>query len=117
MLVPVKMVDGAFAPAAAAVAYTAPSTPNLQYRVNQATFSNSAGAAAITLTVYVVPSGATRGDEHVVGPKAKALAVGESITWHWLVGHHLGPGDTIDWVASAADKVAGRVSGVALPTN
>ena len=116
MTPPVVFFEGVYAPITTASGYTAPATPNLQYRINQLTFSNS-GATSETITVYLIPAGQAAGDQYVCGPKAKALAAGEAISWHWLIGQHLKSGDMLFMVASTASKITARGSGVALPTN
>lgn len=66
-------------------------------------------AGALTLTVYLVPSGGSAGNSNLV--KVKTLAAGECYTWPEVIGHTLNPQDFIATNASAATSINIRASG------
>jgi hypothetical protein len=66
-------------------------------------------AGALTLTVYLVPSGGSAGNSNLI--KIKTLAAGECYTWPEIVGHTLNPQDFIATNASAATSINIRASG------
>ena len=66
-------------------------------------------ATSQTLTVKLVPSGATATPEHVI--VVKALAIGETYTFPEVVGHTLESGGSISLLASVSSKISVRISG------
>lgn len=104
---PRPLVEGVFMAAAAATVFTV--ADNTKTRIIAGTVNNT-DAGARTYSIYLVPSGATRGPEHLVA-KDVSLAAGETKTVQGALGHVLSAGDTIDVVSDAADKVALRLSG------
>lgn len=77
--------------------------------IQAATACNSDGTSA-TLTVWIVPDGATRGDEHLV-IRDKAIS-GSEVILSGLFNHNLvEAGDMIDMQASVASTVTVTISG------
>lgn len=77
--------------------------------IDKFTVTNN-GAASATLSVNLVPSGDTAGDENRI-INAKAVTPGECYTCPEVVGHDLVPGEFISTLASAASTLTIRVSG------
>jgi hypothetical protein len=72
----------------------------------------STGAGTYTLDVYVVPSGATAGDQHKI-VHGYVMPVGDSLTLEGYVeGMMLGEGDVIKVKASVTNVVNAILTGV-----
>lgn len=91
----------------AAALYTAPA--NTRAVVKKATFTNTS-AGAVTFTVYRVASGGSPGDANTI-IKAKSLAANESYTCPELSNQVIGPGDSIQALASAGTSITAVISG------
>jgi hypothetical protein len=70
-------------------------------------------AGAVTLSVNLVTSGDTAGDDNLI-VKTKALQAGETYTFPEIVGQTLAPGGFISTIASAATSINIRASGRAV---
>lgn len=95
-------------PAAVAVMATVPS--NTTYRIGRAGFSNPTGGA-LTVTVYLVPSGGmpVAGNELV---PAVNVAAGTTYVSPELAGLVMPAGSTLQMFASAAASIVAYASGV-----
>ena len=67
-------------------------------------------AGAVTLSVNLVTSGDTAGNQNLV-VKTKSLAAGETYTFPEIVGQSLAPSGFISTIASAATSISIRASG------
>ncbi len=67
-------------------------------------------AGSETISVYLVPSGGSAGDDNIT-PKAKALAAGETYTFPEIVGHTLESGDFIATDPSTGGAINIRATG------
>jgi hypothetical protein len=67
-------------------------------------------AGAVTLSVNLVTSGDTAGNQNLV-VKTKSLAAGETYTFPEIVGQSLAPSGFISTIASAATSISVRASG------
>lgn len=67
-------------------------------------------ASAATLSINLVTSGGTAGDENLI-VKTKTLQPSETYTFPEIVGHSLAPGGFISTLASAATAITIRASG------
>jgi hypothetical protein len=67
-------------------------------------------AAAVTLSVNLVTSADTAGNQNLI-VKTKALQAGETYTFPEIVGQTLAPGGFISTIASAATSVNIRAGG------
>jgi hypothetical protein len=102
----IPLVNTQYVPTTATLAYQA---VNVRTQVTKASFVSQGNTN--TITVYLVPSGGTVGnDDRIV--VAKSLAPSEEWQCPSLVGHVLAPGDAIWWLASAPSLVVGRISGI-----
>lgn len=77
--------------------------------IDKATVTNTS-AANVTLSVNIVTSGDTAGDENLI-VKAKTLFPSETYTCPELVGQVLEPGSFISTIAGAATSLTMRISG------
>ncbi|MCA0846119.1 hypothetical protein [Salipiger thiooxidans] len=91
---------------AAAAVYT---STNTYTTITAATAFNGSGGA-VTLDVYVVPSGDSAGDDNKVY-EGLSLADGASVGLQYLVGQTLEPGDTVQAAASTTTTISMRLSG------
>lgn len=105
----VKLADPQFVTGAAAALYT--SAENVKTLVKKATFSNTDAANAITLEVWIVPSGGSATDTNKLLP-SKTLAAGELWECFELEGHTLNAGDAIYGKAGTALKINAQFSGI-----
>lgn len=103
-----RLVEGSQLTTSAATYYTAPASTKA--RIDAMTLANT-GAAAVTVTLHLVPNGGAADDSNVI-LKEKSIAAGESLTVREALGHWLEPGGTIQALASAAASVALVASGV-----
>lgn len=67
-------------------------------------------AGAVTLSVNVVTTGDTAGNQNLI-VKTKSLAAGETYTFPEIVGHVLSAGDFISTIAGAATSITIRSCG------
>lgn len=67
-------------------------------------------AGAVTLSINIVTSGDTAGNQNLV-VKTKSLAAGETYTFPEVVGQVLAPGGFISTLAGAAASITIRASG------
>ena len=72
--------------------------------------ATNTSAGAVTLSVNLVTSGDTAGNQNLI-TKTKSLAAGESYTFPEVVGHVLEAGGFISTIASAATSITIRASG------
>jgi len=103
-----RLVGGAQLTTSATTYYTAP--PSTKARIDAMTLTNTS-AAAVTVTLHLVPAGGTAGDGNII-LKAKSIGAGESYPVREALGHWLEPGGTIQALASAATSVTLVASGV-----
>lgn len=101
------LINSKFASDSAESEYEAPS--NTRTIVDKFTATNT-HASAVTLTVYIVPSGGSAGASNTI-IKAQSLAASETADLTELKNQILDAADTIDVVASVADKIVIRASG------
>ncbi len=104
---PKQMAKTGYLPNSVAPAYTAPVTVK-QVTVRMITLCNT-DSVSNTVTIYNVPSGGAVGGSTTVA-SAYTLQAGE--TQRWSMADVLLPGDAIQWLASAASKVTGSISGI-----
>lgn len=100
-----QIVDGDFISDSAAAIFTA----TAKTRVSAFSVTNT-DTSAITISLYVVPDGATLGPEHLL---AKDLVIGAGLTKipHQILNQVIPAAGTIQAVASTADKAAVIASG------
>lgn len=97
-------------------AKTAESTQTTQYTATNVTTiidkftATNYSAGAVTLSVNLVTSGDTAGNQNLV-VKTKSLAAGETYTFPEIVGQSLAPSGFISTIASAATSISIRASG------
>lgn len=101
VLIPAKIAESA-----QTTQYTA---TNVTTIIDKFTATNYS-AGAVTLSVNLVTSGDTAGNQNLV-VKTKSLAAGETYTFPELVGQVLAPSGFISTIASAATSVNIRASG------
>lgn len=77
--------------------------------IDKAVFTNISGSAA-TLTVNIVPSGGSAGNDNKVIP-GQSIAAGVVTSVAELAGKFIGPGDAIHWQASAGSAINGAING------
>lgn len=82
---------------------------NCKSIVDAASFTNTT-AGAVTVSVWLVPSGGAIGDATLI-VKAHSLAAAETWIPPALIGRRLDDGDSIAWQASAAASITGRIDG------
>ena len=99
------LVVAAYASNAEATVYT---STGMRAIIDKFTGYNS-NAAAVTLTIKIVPNGVAAGATNIM--VVKSLATGETYTFPEVVGHTLESGGFISTLASAATSVVIRVSG------
>lgn len=92
--------------ASVAAVYT---STNTHTTITAATAFNGSGGAE-TLDIHVVASGDTAGDHNKVY-EGLSVADGATVGLQFLVGHTLGPGDTIQAASSTTTTIALRISG------
>ena len=78
--------------------------------IKKLTFAN-VSAAAVTVTVYLMPSGSTAADATTIR-KARSVAVGECYDCTEAVNHVLQPGGAIQALCSAAAAITVIGSGI-----
>lgn len=77
--------------------------------IDKAVFANpSAGSA--TVTVYIVPSGGSAGNDTMAIPPL-SIAAGASVSVAELAGRFIAAGSAVWWVASAATTINGAING------
>jgi len=107
-----NIIDGVQLTNAVATYYTTPD--NTRCELRKLSFTNTS-AAAVTVTVYIVPSGGTASDANTI-KKTKALAPAGfgSDTWNCIeaLGHCLNAGETVQAVCSANTSVSVRCTGL-----
>jgi hypothetical protein len=104
---PKQMKATGYLPNAAAAAYTVPATA--KQAVVKEVFLCNTDAVPQTVTIYYVPSGGAVGGSTTLY-SAYTLQAGE--TQRFSTSTVLLPGDAIQWLASAASKVVGAISGI-----
>lgn len=104
----VKMVTGNQLTTSVATYYTSPS--NTQCVIRKLSFCNTS-AGAVTVTVYLVPSGGTAGASNTLH-SAKSLAAGETWSSPDAEGQVLGSGATLQMLASAATSITCIATGM-----
>lgn len=106
------IIDSAQLTNAAATYYTTPA--NTKCEIRKITFVNTS-ASAVTVTVYLIPSGGTATDTTTI-KKSKALAPagfnGDSWSCSESVGHCLNAGGFIQAICSANTSVSVRGTGL-----
>lgn len=109
-ITPIQLVAGQYLTGSAAVYYT---STNIKTRIDKATLSNSDASTAHTVTVYLVPSGASPGASNIV---IVQRSIASKITYHCpeLVGHILSPGDTLQAFADTTNEVSFAAAGVTI---
>jgi hypothetical protein len=100
-LIPAKIAENA-----QTTQYTA---TNVTTIIDKFTATNYS-AGAVTLSVNLVTSGDTAGNQNLV-VKTKSLAAGETYTFPEIVGQVLAPSGFISTIASAATSISIRASG------
>lgn len=101
------LIESKYAANSATTEYTCPADTHTI--IDKFTACND-DSGAVTLTVYLVPSGGTAGASNQM-VKAYSLAAGANKDFTELQNQILNAGDFISIVASAASKVAVRGSG------
>lgn len=104
---PKRLVDGAQLITTAGTYYTAPA--NTFATISACTLTNTT-AAAVTATLYLVPSGGTAGVTNCI-LSARTIAAGESFNVGSAIGQTLPTGGTLQALAGAAASVALVASG------
>lgn len=100
------LIEAKYASTSAATEYTATGVRTI---IDKFTATNT-DAAAVTLTVYIVPSGQTAGATYTV-ISAKSIAAGATADLSELQNQILNSGDFISVFASTASKLVIRMSG------
>lgn len=103
---PKVLIAAKIAEAAQTTQYT---SNNVTTIIDKFTATNYSAAAA-TLSVNLVTSGDTAGNQNLV-TKTKTLQPNESYTFPEIVGQMLNPGDFISTIAGTATAVSIRASG------
>lgn len=99
------LIDAKYAASSVATEYTASG----HTIIDKFTATNT-DASAVTLTVYIVPSGGTAGGSNTV-ISAKSIAAGATSDLSELQNQILNTGDLISVFASTASKMVIRMSG------
>lgn len=101
------LIEAKYAATSATTEYTAPvSTRTI---IDKFTATNT-DASAVTLTVYLVPSGGTAGGSNII-ISAKSIATGVTSDLTELQNQILNAGDFISVLASTGSKMVIRASG------
>lgn len=104
----ISLVQAVQAPNAAAAQYTCPS--NSKVVVRHGVFTNTT-AGAVTLSIYIVPSGGSVVDAAKI-LDAFSIAAHTAYTSAEISGVVLNAGDSIQTVASAATSISQNISGL-----
>ena len=98
---PKNIISAAQLTTGATTYYTAPA--NTSCIIRKITFMNTT-AGAITVTVYLVPSGDTAGDDNTI---AKTYSIAANTAWSCpdVEGHVLVAGDFVQALASAGTSI------------
>ena len=99
---PTQIIAPAFVPNAKGTAYTSTAAKT---RIDYMAFTNTT-AANVTLSVWLGPAGASQ------RIKDKTILPGECYLCPEVIGALLDPGETIQWLASAAGALYGSANGV-----
>lgn len=103
-----KLVEGSQLTTSAATYYTAPA--NTTTVLKKLTITNTS-SGAVTVTIYLVPSGGSAGAASEVTP-AKSIAAGAVYEAYEAENHVLMTGDTLQALASAATSLTLQASGI-----
>lgn len=106
-ITPKRMVSGSQIAATATTYYTA---TNVKARIDSCALTNTTGGA-ITVTMYLVPSGGTADATNTV-LSAYSVAAGQTYVPPGVVGQWLEEGGTLQALASSATSVTLVASGV-----
>ncbi len=108
-----KLAQGADLGVAVGAIYTTPA--NTRTLIKKLTFTNH-GAAAVTVTVHLVPSGGAANNQNMiwnaVTVPAPGVAANPTRECFEAENHVLEPGDTLQALASAATVVNAQASGI-----
>jgi hypothetical protein len=96
-----RIIDGAQLTTSAATYYTVGTGTSCILR--RLTFTNTS-AGAVTVTLYLVPSGGSAGDSTTLS-KTKSLAAAESWSCPDAEGHVMAAGGTVQALASSATSI------------
>ena len=99
---PIQIIDPGFVPNVKGTIYTSTSA---RTRIDYLAFTN-VGAANVTLSIWLGPAGASQ------RIKDKTILPGECYLCPEVIGALLDPGETIQWLASAAGALYGSANGV-----
>ena len=99
---PTQIIAPAFVPNAKGTAYTSTAAKT---RIDYMAFTNTT-AANVTLSVWLGPAGASQ------RIKDNTILPGECYLCPEVIGALLDPGETIQWLASAAGALYGSANGV-----
>lgn len=105
---PKVLVEQQYVENATTSKYTSPANGKGTW-IDKATFANT-DVVSQTITVYIVPSGGSAGNDTKAIP-ATAILTGAVTSIADLAGKFISPGASIQWVASAASKVNGAING------
>lgn len=83
---------------------------NVRSQIHAAVFTNTTGGA-ITITVYLVPTGQSAAAANTV-ISARSLAAGETYKAIELVGQWLSASDTVQALASANTSISVMIGGI-----
>jgi hypothetical protein len=103
-----SLVEGSQLTTSAASYYTSPA--NTTTIVKKCTVTNTS-AGALTVTIYLVPSGGSAGATNTV-TSAKSIAAGATYEAYECENHVLLAGDTLQALASAASSLTLKASGI-----
>ena len=103
-----KLVEGSQLTTSAATYYTAPA--NTTTILKKVTVTNTT-AGAVSLTMYLVPSGGSAGNANMI-TDAKAIAAGATYEVYEAENHVLMTGDFLQALASAGASLTLQASGI-----
>ena len=104
----IALVQGTQAPSSVAAQYTCPS--NTRVVIRHGVFVNTT-ASAVTLTVYIVPSGGSVVDACKI-LDALSIAAHTAYTSPEVAGCVLNSGDTLQTVAGSATSISQNINGI-----
>lgn len=101
------LIDAQYAEASATTEYTCPGST---YAIIDKFTATNISAGAVALTVYIVPSGETLGDNHII-IDALSIAAGTCLDLSELQNQILKASDVISVFAASANAIVIRASG------
>ena len=106
-ITPIQLVPAQYLTNTVAIYYT---SSNIKTRIDKATFTNNDNTSH-TISVYLVPNGASPNASNLI---TNRRSISAGITWLGtdLIGHILGPGDSIQALADTTNVVAFAAAGV-----